>query len=58
MVTTLTILLQHEQYLWTFHTEKLRAVMIFFMPAFTSAYTSRFSSDATQISAGFIFVHQ
>jgi hypothetical protein len=28
------------------------------MPAFTSAYTSRFSSDATQISAGFIFVHQ
>ena len=57
MVTILTILLQQEQYLWTFHTEKLRVVMTFIRLASKSAYKLHFSSDATWLSSGFIFVH-
>ena len=58
MVTILTILLQQEQYLWTFHTEKLRVVMTFIRLASKSAHILRFPSDATWLSSGFIFVHQ
>ena len=39
MVKILTILLQQEEHLWTFHTEKLRVVMTFIRLASKSAYT-------------------